>query len=64
MTSILIENAKHILSDGRCPSCFGRVKIREEDGEVFKNRIYKKFDSGEHVMKCMNTKCKTYLIEV
>jgi hypothetical protein len=64
MSSILIENAKHILQDGRCPSCFGRVKIREADGEVFKNRIYKKFNSGERVMKCMNTKCKTYLIEV
>jgi hypothetical protein len=32
MAGILIANAKHILPNGSCPACFGRVKIREADG--------------------------------
>ncbi len=63
MISITIENAIRIPQDGKCPSCLSQILIRESNGQIYKTRIYKKFENGVRVLKCVGSKCKRYFIE-
>jgi hypothetical protein len=60
---ITIEKAKQLLADARCPDCLTQIRIKEVDGDFFKNKNYKVFHNGTRVLRCPNTKCKALLFE-